>query len=138
MLNHITLMGRFTRDPELRRTSSGIACCNFSLACERDVASTQTGQRETDFIDCVAWRNTAEFVSKYFSKGSMAAVSGRLQVRSWTDKNGNSRRTAEILCDNIYFGSTKTAATPAAPEPKAPGEEYPELTDTDEGLPFPF
>lgn len=134
MLNHITLMGRLTHNPELRRTSSGIACCNFSLACERDIASTQTGQRETDFIDCVAWRNTAEFVSKYFSKGSMAAVSGRLQVRSWTDKNGNSRRTAEILCDNIYFGSTKTAAT----EPKAPGEEYPELTDTDEGLPFPF
>lgn len=138
MLNHIVIMGRFTRDPELRRTSSGIACCNFSLACERDIASTQTGQRETDFIDCVAWRNTAEFVSKYFSKGSMAAVSGRLQVRSWTDKNGNSRRTAEILCDNIYFGSTKTAATTAATEPKAPGEEYPELTDTDEGLPFPF
>lgn len=138
MLNHITLMGRLTRDPELRRTSSGIACCNFSLACERDIASTQTGQRETDFIDCVAWRNAAEFVSKYFSKGSMAAVSGRLQVRSWTDKNGNSRRTAEILCDNIYFGSTKTAATTAATEPQAPGEEYPELTDTDEGLPFPF
>lgn len=138
MLNHITLMGRLTRDPELRRTSSGIACCNFSLACERDIASTQTGQRETDFIDCVAWRNAAEFVSKYFSKGSMAAVSGRLQVRAWPDKNGNSRRTAEILCDNIYFGSTKTAATPAAPEPQAPGEEYPELTDADEGLPFPF
>lgn len=136
MLNHIVIMGRFTHNPELRRTSSGIACCNFSLACERDIASTQTGQRETDFIDCVAWRNTAEFVSKYFSKGSMAAVSGRLQIRSWTDKNGNSRRTAEILCDNIYFGSTKTAATPAAPEPQAPGADYPELTDKDEGLPF--
>mgnify|MGYP004649858681 FL=1 len=137
MLNHITLMGRLTHNPELRRTSSGIACCNFSLACERDIASTQTGQRETDFIDCVAWRNTAEFVSKYFSKGSMAAVSGRLQVRTWQDKNGNSRRTAEILCDNIYFGSTKTTqTTPAAPEIQVLGADYPELTDTDEGLPF--
>lgn len=134
MLNRIVIMGRLTSTPELRRTSSGIACCNFSLACERDIASTQTGQRETDFIDCVAWRNAAEFVSKYFSKGSMAAVSGRLQVRTWQDKNGNSRRTAEILCDNIYFGSTKTA--PAAPEPQAPGADYPELTDADEGLPF--
>lgn len=136
MLNHIVIMGRFTHNPELRRTSSGIACCNFSIACERDIASTQTGQRETDFIDCVAWRNTAEFVSKYFSKGSMAAVSGRLQVRSWTDKNGNSRRTAEILCDNIYFGSTKTAATPAAPEPQAPGADYREVEYTDADFPF--
>ena len=107
MLNHIVLMGRLTRDPELRRTGSGIAVASFSLAVDRDFGSRETGEKETDFIDIVAWRNTAEFVSKYFTKGRMAVVSGRLQIRNWTDKEGNKRRSAEVVADNIYFGDSK-------------------------------
>ena len=107
MLNHITLMGRLTRDPELRRTGSGIAVASFSLAVDRDFAPKDGGDRECDFIDCVAWRQTGEFVSKYFTKGRMAVVSGRLQIRSWTDKDGNKRRTAEVVADNVYFGDSK-------------------------------
>ena len=107
MLNHIVIMGRLTRDPELRRTGSGIAVASFSLAVDRDFAPKDGGERETDFIDCVAWRQTGEFVSKYFQKGSMAVVSGRLQIRGWTDKDGNKRRTAEVVADNVYFGSSK-------------------------------
>lgn len=133
MLNHIVLMGRLTRDPEMRRTASGLACSNFSLAVERDIPNKETGSRETDFVDCVAWRNTAEFVSKFFSKGSMAVVSGRLQIRSWEDKNGNKRRTAEIVADNIYFGSNKKDASAASSSSPAP--DFPELDD-DETLPF--
>ena len=112
MLNHIVLMGRLTKDPELRHTASGTAVASFSLAVERDF-KTQDGQKETDFIDIVAWRNTAEFVSKYFSKGRMAVVSGRLQIRSWTDKEGGKRRSAEVVADNVYFGDSKrdSAAT---------------------------
>ena len=107
MLNHITIMGRLTRDPELRRTGSGIAVTSFSLAVERDFGKNENGEKETDFIDCVAWRQTGEFVSKYFTKGRMAVVSGRLQIRSWTDKDGNKRRTAEVVADNVYFGDSK-------------------------------
>ncbi len=107
MLNHITVMGRLTRDPELRRTGSGIAVASFTVAVDRDFAPKDGGERETDFIDCVAWRQTGEFVSKYFTKGRMAVVSGRLQIRSWTDKDGNKRRTAEIVADNVYFGDSK-------------------------------
>ena len=107
MLNHITLMGRLTRDPELRRTGSGIAVASFTLAVDRDFSPRDGGERETDFIDCVAWRQTGEFVSKYFTKGRMAVVSGRLQIRSWTDKEGNKRRTAEVVADNVYFGDSK-------------------------------
>ena len=107
MLNHITIMGRLTRDPELRRTGSGIAVASFSLAVDRDFGKNENGERETDFIDCVAWRQTGEFVSKYFTKGRMAVVSGRLQIRSWTDKDGNKRRTAEVVADNVYFGDSK-------------------------------
>ena len=107
MLNHITIMGRLTRDPELRRTGSGIAVASFTLAVDRDFAPRDGGERETDFIDCVAWRQTGEFVSKYFTKGSMAVVSGRLQIRGWTDKDGNKRRTAEVVADNVYFGDSK-------------------------------
>lgn len=106
MLNRIIIMGRLTRDPELRRTQSGIAVAAFSLAVERDYKS-QSGERETDFIDCVAWRGTAEFVSKYFSKGRMAVVEGRLQIRPWTDRDGNKRRSAEIVAENVYFGDSK-------------------------------
>ena len=107
MLNHITIMGRLTRDPELRRTGSGIAVASFSLAVDRDFSPKDGGDRECDFIDCVAWRQTGEFVSKYFTKGRMAVVSGRLQIRSWTDKDGNKRRTAEVVADNVYFGDSK-------------------------------
>lgn len=107
MLNHIVLMGRLTRDPELRRTGSGLAVVSFSLAVDRDFGNRETGDRETDFIDIVAWRNTAEFVSKYFTKGRMAVVSGRLQIRNWTDKEGNKRRSAEVVADNVYFGDSR-------------------------------
>ena len=107
MLNHITLMGRLTRDPELRRTGSGIAVASFTVAVDRDFGGRDGGEKETDFIDCVAWRQTGEFVSKYFTKGRMIVVSGRLQIRSWTDKDGNKRRTAEVVADNCYFGDSK-------------------------------
>ena len=107
MLNHITIMGRQTRDPELRRTGSGIAVASFTVAVDRDFGKNENGEKETDFIDCVAWRQTGEFVSKYFTKGRMIVVSGRLQIRSWTDKDGNKRRTAEIVADNVYFGDSK-------------------------------
>ena len=107
MLNHIVIMGRLTRDPELRRTGSGVAVASFTLAVDRDFGKNDNGERETDFIDCVAWRQTGEFVSKYFTKGRMAVVSGRLQIRSWNDKDGNKRRTAEVVADNVYFGDSK-------------------------------
>ena len=105
-LNKIFLQGRLTRDPELRRTGSGTAVTSFSLACDRDFKS-QSGDKETDFIEVVAWKNTAEFVSKYFSKGRMAVVEGRLQIRDWTDKAGNKRTTAEVVADNVYFADSK-------------------------------
>ena len=110
MLNHIVIMGRLTRDPELRRTGTGIAVASFTVAVDRDFGGRDGGERETDFIDCVAWRTTGEFVSKYFTKGSMIVVSGRLQIRGWTDKDGNKRRTAEVVADNVYFGESKRSA----------------------------
>ena len=106
MLNKIIIMGRLTIDPELRRTGSGTAVTSFSLACDRDFKS-QSGDKETDFIEVVAWKNTAEFVSKYFSKGRMAVVEGRLQIRDWTDKAGNKRTTAEVVAENVYFADSK-------------------------------
>jgi single-strand DNA-binding protein len=106
MLNKIFIMGRLTRDPELRRTQSGTAVTSFSLAVDRDFKS-QSGEKETDFIDVVAWRSTAEFVAKYFAKGRMAVVEGRLQMRDWTDRDGNKRRSAEVVADNIYFGDSR-------------------------------
>ena len=105
-LNHITIMGRLTKDVELRRTGSGVACANFTLAVDRDYKE-KGGEKETDFIECVAWRNTAEFVDKFFSKGRVAVVSGRLQIRSWQDKDGNKRKTAEVVAENVYFGDSK-------------------------------
>lgn len=107
MLNHITIMGRLTRDPELKRTGSGLAVANFTVAVDRDFPNKETGEKETDFINCVAWRHNGEFVSKYFTKGSMIVVSGRLQIRKWIDDNGNNRSTAEIVTDNVYFGESK-------------------------------
>lgn len=107
MLNHITIMGRLTRDPELRRTGSGTAVANFTLAVDRDFSSKENGEKETDFIECVAWRQTGEFVSKYFTKGRMAVVSGRLQVRKWKNKEGENRYSTEVVADNVYFGDSK-------------------------------
>ena len=107
MLNHIVVMGRLTRDPELRYTQAQLPVTSFSLAVDRDFGGRDGGEKQTDFIDCVAWRSTAEFVSKYFTKGSMAVVSGRLQMRDWTDREGNKRRNYEIVVDNIYFGESK-------------------------------
>ena len=154
MLNHITIMGRLTRDPELRRTGSGIAVASFTVAVDRDFSGRDGGEKETDFIDCVAWRQTGEFVSKYFTKGSMMVVSGRLQIRSWTDKEGNKRRTAEVVADNVYFGESKrsdnggsyggnTYSAPAAPSyggysapAAAPASDFAMLSDDDAQLPF--
>ena len=107
MLNHIVIMGRLTRDPELRYTQSQLPVTTFSVAVDRDFGGRDGNERQTDFIDCVAWRHTAEFVSKYFTKGSMAVVSGRLQLRDWTDREGNKRRSAEVVADNVYFGESK-------------------------------
>ena len=121
MLNHITIMGRLTRDPELRRTGAGVAVTSFCLAVDRDYNPKDGGEKEVDFIDCNAWRGTGEFVAKYFAKGSMAVVSGRLQIRNWTDKEGNKRRNAEVVADSVYFGDSKKSsdgnATYQAPNP---------------------
>lgn len=109
MLNHIVIMGRLTRDPELRRTGTGIAVASFSVAVDRDFPDSKTGERGVDFINCVAWRYTGEFVSKYFEKGSMIVVSGRLQMRNWIDKDGNKRVSAEVVAEDVYFGESKKA-----------------------------
>ena len=107
MLNHIVIMGRLTRDPELRHTQAGTAVASFTVAVDRDFKDKETGERKTDFIDCVAWRSTGEFMVKYFAKGRMAVVEGRLQLRDWTDKEGNKRRSAEVLASSVYFGDSK-------------------------------
>ena len=133
MLNHITVMGRLTRDVELRRTGSGTAVASFTVAVDRDIANKETNERETDFIDCVAWRGVGEFVSKYFSKGSMAVVSGRLQIRNYTDKDGNKRRAAEVVADNVYFGDSKKDSTNA---PAAPVQDFQQIDIPDAQLPF--
>ena len=155
MLNHIVLMGRLTRDPELRRTGSGVAVASFTLAVDRDFAS-QGGEKETDFVDIVAWRSTAEFVSKYFTKGRMAVVSGRLQIRNWQDKEGNKRRSAEVVADNVYFADSRrdgeqsggyapassgyapapSSYAPPANQSSAPVSDFAELSDDDGELPF--
>ena len=163
MLNHIVLMGRLTRDPELRRTANGVAVASFTLAVDRDFAAAGA-EKETDFIDIVAWRNTAEFVSKYFTKGRMAVVCGRLQIRNWNDKEGNKRRSAEVVADNVYFGDSKRdsgdgsygnasyggssygnapayGSAPAAnaysaPAAPAPASDFSMIEDDDSQLPF--
>ena len=152
MLNHITIMGRLTRDPELRYTQSQTPVASFTLAVDRDFGGRDGGEKQTDFIDCVAWRSTAEFVSKYFQKGSMAVVSGRLQIRDWTDREGGKRRSAEVVVDNIYFGESRRrdssegssydsrssyssyeAPRSASPAPSSP---FSDLDDGDGELPF--
>lgn len=133
MLNHIVIQGRLTRDPELRRTGNGTAVTSFSLACERDRAP-QGQDRETDFVDCVSWRGTAEFVDKYFTKGQMAIVSGRLQIRPWTDKDGNKHRATEIVADQVYFGGPKPRSEADDSGLQTPAD-FAELDDS-EKLPF--
>lgn len=147
MLNQIAIQGRLARDPELRRTNSGKAVTSFTLVCDRDFKNQQTGEKEVDFIECVAWGGTAEMVEKYFHKGQMAVATGRLQLRDWTDKNGQKRRTAEILVNNIYFCGSKESGTQAssgagngystpAYQAPAPAANFAELDGEDEQLPF--
>ena len=165
MLNKIFIMGRLTRDPELRRTQTGTPVASFSLAVDRDFKDRNTGERTTDFIDCVAWRQTGEFVSRYFTKGRMAIVEGRLQIRDWTDKEGNKRRSAEVVADQVYFGDSKrdtqadpfgasystgsygaapaapaapaaSFGAPSAPAAPAPASDFAMLEDDDDQLPF--
>ena len=160
MLNKIFIMGRLTRDPELRRTQTGTPVASFSLAVDRDFKDKSTGERTTDFIDVVAWRQTGEFVSRYFTKGRMAVVEGRLQIRDWTDKDGNKRRSAEVVADQVYFGDSKrdgdgggfssgysqggsAAGGWSAPAsnagygaPPADGDQFADLSDDDGRLPF--
>ena len=144
MLNKIIIMGRLTRDPELRRTASSTAVAGFTLAVDRDFKS-QNGEKSTDFIDVVAWRNTAEFVAKYFTKGRMAVVEGRQQIRDWKDKDGNNRRSAEVVAENVYFGDSKRDGAPAgdyaAPmggyaAPVSTTSSFSEIEDEDGDLPF--
>ena len=150
MLNRIMIMGRLTRDPELRRTQSGTPVTSFTLAVDRDFKNRETGETATDFIDCVAWRNTAEFVNNYFTKGRMAVVEGKLQIRPWKDKDGNNRRSAEVIVDNVYFGDSKRdgasqgggggsfgGATGSYGAPSADSHsEFSEIDDVDGELPF--
>lgn len=136
MLNKIILMGRLTRDPELRHTGSGTAVASFSLAVDRDFKN-QSGEKETDFIDIVAWRNTAEFVSKYFSKGRMAVVEGRLQIRDWTDKEGGKRRSAEVIAESVYFGDSKKESSGSSyAAPSSTDQDFAEIGEEDGELPF--
>ena len=161
MLNHIVIMGRLARDPELRRTQSGVPVASFRLAVDRAFKDKNTGERGTDWIDVVAWRATGEFVSRYFTKGRMAVVEGRLQMRDWTDKEGNKRTSAEVVADNVYFGDSRRdgdgsgyspsygggQSSYSAPAPRtdpfggygappADGDQFAELSTDDGNLPF--
>ena len=131
MLNNVVIMGRLTRDPELRRTQSGTAVTSFTMAVDRDFKS-QSGEKETDFIDVVAWRNTGEFAAKYLAKGRMAAVEGRIQVRDWQDKDGNRRKSVEVVADNVYFADSKRDSKPQESRDE---QEFDEIED-DGDLPF--
>ena len=148
MLNHITIMGRLVRDPELRRTGTGIAVASFCVAVDRDFAPKDGGERKADFINCVAWRQTGEFISKYFTKGRMIVVDGRLEMRDWTDKEGNKRTSAEVIVDNAYFGDSKRDSDSGYSAPAsqsfggygatapAPASDFAMLEDDDAQLPF--
>lgn len=135
MLNKIILAGRMTKDPELRRTPAGVAVTSFTLAVDRDFKD-QNGEKATDFIDVVVWRNTAEFVSKYFSKGRVAIVDGRLQIRDWTDKDGGKRRNAEVLAENVYFGDSKQEGAQKSVLPSEQAVEFAPIEEEDGELPF--
>ncbi len=142
MLNKVIMMGRLVRDPEIKKVNNDISVCSFSIACDRDIVNKQSNERETDFFDVTAWRSTADFVAKYFTKGRMIVVDGRLQKRNYTDKDGNKRYAVDILANSVYFGDSKKDAdaatashdtpTPAAPQQSAGFVE----TDDDEDLPF--
>lgn len=134
MLNRVTIMGRLGRDPELRRTQSGVSVTSFSIACDRDFKS-QSGEKETDWIDIVAWRGTAEFVSKYFTKGRMVIVDGRLQTRGWTDKEGNKRTAVEVVAESVYFGDSQKQAQTARAAVDVSADDFTEIDD-DGDLPF--
>lgn len=159
MLNRIIIMGRLTRDPELRYTQSQIPVASFTVAVDRDYSGRDGGEKQTDFIDCAAWRQTAEFVSRYFRKGSMAVVSGRLQSRKWQDRDGNNRTSWEVIADSCYFGEAKRDNTSAGNYAPLSGNyggghsqsqqykpatgaidvkppDFQELPDDDEELPF--
>ena len=150
MLNRITIMGRLVADPELRTTPGGVMVATIRLACDRDFKNKQTGERETDFINVVAWRQTAEFVSRYFTKGRMAVVEGRLQIRPYTDRDGNKRTAAEVVAENIYFGDSRREGdggyapsaysapvqSPAGYSAPPMGDQFAELADDDGDLPF--
>ena len=131
MLNEVIIMGRFVRDPELKHTQSGVPVTSFTLAVERDFKDSQSGEKATDFIDCIAWRATAEFVCKYFTKGRMAVAEGRLQVREWKDRDGNNRRSTEVVAENVYFADSKKTETA-----QLPGDGFKEINDEGGELPF--
>ena len=135
MLNRIIIQGRLTRDPELKRTASDIPVTSFTLAVERDFKDRETGQKATDFIDCVAWRGAAEFVCQHMAKGRMAVVEGRLQIREWTDKDGNKRRAPEIQASAVYFGDSKKDAEAAQVQQEKP-EDFQDIVGEDSELPF--
>ena len=141
MLNHITIMGRMTRDPELRHTNSGIAVASFTIAVEDDFKD-KDGNKKTIFIDCTVWRGLAETVAKYFAKGRMAIISGKLDIREWTDKEGNKRRSAEVVAENVYFGDSKKEETNSNSYGSnyggynAPAQDYAQIEDDDGQLPF--
>lgn len=142
MLNEVVLMGRLTRDPEVKKTPSDVSVCSFSIACERDIVSKQTNERETDYFDIVAWRSTADFVGKYFAKGRMIIVKGRLQKRYYDDKEGNKRNVVEVVADTVYFGESKKSAesstattSESAPNPATTAPDF-DPNDVDDDLPF--
>ena len=139
MLNNISLMGRLTRDPELRRTPAGVAVTSFTLAVDREFKG-RSGEKETDFIDCVAWKNTAETAARYLTKGRMVSVKGRLQLRDWTDKDGNKRRSAEVVVDGLYFADSKPDSgggyRPASGGVDVSGPDFQEIDEEDGDLPF--
>lgn len=142
MLNKAIIMGRMTRDPEVKQTQSGLSVCSFSVAVDRDIVDKDTNQRETDFINVTSWRNTADFVGKYFTKGSLIVVEGRIQVRNYTDKENNKRTATEIVANSVYFGGSKkndenSTSMPPAPTPNAaPPVQNSDIADSEDDLPF--
>lgn len=139
MLNHVTIMGRFTRDPELRHTKSGTAVTSFTLAVDRDFKDKNSGETATDWISCTAWKGTAEFVSRYFQKGRMAVVDGRLQTRSYQDRDGNKRTAVEVVADHVYFGDSKKKESEGnAPEDELPENEPQDFSEAEDDGELPF
>ena len=143
MLNKVVVMGRLTRDPEIKKVNNDVSVCSFSIACDRDIVNKQSNERETDFFDVTAWRSTADFVGKYFGKGRMIVVVGRLQKRSYTDKDGNNRSVVDIIAESVYFGDSKkdsdssnSVSAPASYAPPAQGNDFAQMEDDDSELPF--